>query len=93
MSDLYFRNSRVRSQSTKDGMLLFNLMTGKGFHCNETAEMAWRALDDNASLEDLVRYFHTKFSGVPEGSLQEDLQSMLKIFESNELVRRMPQDS
>lgn len=37
--NLYFRNSRVRSQSTKAGVLLFDLSPGKAYQCNETAEV------------------------------------------------------
>ncbi len=89
MSDLYFRNSRVRSQSTKAGMLLFHLSTGKAYQCNETAEVLWRSLDDHPTLGDLVAHFRHLFPEVLEETLTHDVERVLRLYESEHLVRRM----
>jgi hypothetical protein len=69
--------AHVRSVSTKDGLVILDVNTGKYYSLNRTGAVIWTGLERGLTKEELIAVVLETFN-VPEDKLRADVDALLK---------------
>ncbi|MCB2198631.1 PqqD family peptide modification chaperone [bacterium] len=82
LPDIVFRDD------FQDDALLFDPETDKAFRLNRTGVLVWNALEQGATVEEVIERVRAKTSDHP-ASLEEDVRAFFRLLQEKSLIGRV----